>query len=81
MEILLGIFWKLLEEQSEQRIHVLARRGCGRHARPRVGKSDVDRLIEENNARVRVPRIGVEIQLLMLVDPSWTKLEEETGQG
>jgi hypothetical protein len=81
MEILLGIFWELLEEQREQGVNVLACCDSVRNTSATVGVSDVDRLVEEDHAGIVVPRVWIENEFDVLIDPSRAQLKEEAREG
>lgn len=68
MEVLLRVLWKLLEEERQESVDVLA--GCNGvgDGGAGVGVSDVDGLIEEDNGGVGVPRVGIGVELQLLVN-------------
>jgi len=49
VEILLGIFWELLEEESKERIDILACSNSVAYGSATIRESDVDGLIEKYN--------------------------------
>lgn len=75
----MSVLGKLLEEKSEQGVHVFTSgdgvgdRGAG------VGEAGVDWLIEENDAGVGVPAVGIGDDPEVFVDGGGTELEEEAG--
>ena len=80
VEILMGILWKLLEEQGQESIDVLACSDCVADRASAVREPSVDRLIEEDDGRIRIPGVRVVHELDLLVHGSWTKLEEKTRE-
>lgn len=80
VEVLLRVFGELREEKGHQGVNILA--GCDSVANraTAVRVSDVDRLVEEDDGGICVPRVGVVVKLEVLVDTGRTKLEEQTGQ-
>jgi hypothetical protein len=55
VEVLLRVLWKLLEEQRQQSVDILASRNSVANGVAAVGVSNVNGLIEENNGSIRVP--------------------------
>lgn len=68
MEVLLGILRKLLEEQRKKGINILSSSNCIADRVTTVGVPNVDWLIEENNGRVRVPRVRVVLHFQLFCD-------------
>jgi hypothetical protein len=68
VEVLLGIFWELLEEKCEECVYILS--GCDsvadRAAAVRV--TDIDGLVKEDDGGIGVPRVWVVVKLELVVD-------------
>ena len=81
MEVLLGIFWELLEEERKESIHILP--GCNSVAdgATAIRVSDVDGLVEEDDGGVCVPGVWVAVKLDLLIDGGGTKFEKKSGEG
>lgn len=79
VEVLVRVLGKLLEEESEQGVHVftgsdgVGDRGAG------VGEAGVDWLVEENDAGVGVPAVGIWDDFEVFVDGGGTEFEEQAG--
>ena len=81
MEGLLGIFGKLLKEESHERIDVLGGVCGGANRLAAVRVSNVDGLVKEDDGRIAVPRVRVVDNLNFLVDGRGAELEEKSRQG
>jgi len=68
VESLLGVLWELLEEQGHQSIDVLASCDSVADGAARVGVTDVDWLVKEDDRGIGVPRAWVVDNLALLVD-------------
>lgn len=77
---MLGIFRKVVEEESEKSIDILARSDRVAHAVAAVGVAHIDGLIEEDNGGIVVPRVWVIDELNLLVDRSGSQLKEESSE-
>lgn len=77
VEALVGVLRKLLEEEGEKGIDVLAssNRVADRAAAVRV--ADVDRLVQEDDGSIGIPGPGVVVHTQLLVDGRRAKLHEE----
>ena len=80
VEALLGVLRKLLEEEGEQGVDVLASCDGVADLATRVGEADVDGLVEKDDGSIAVPRIVVVLDLAFLCDGGRAQLHEETGQ-
>lgn len=81
VEVLLGVLRELVEEEGEKGINILAGSDSVADRTTTVRVANVDRLVEEDDGSVVVPRLRVVDDLNLLVDGSRAKLKEETGQG
>lgn len=79
VEVLLGVLRELLEEQGQERVYVLASSGGVADSIAAVRVANVDGLVKENDRGIAVPRVGVVLQLDLIVDGRRAKLEEEAG--
>jgi hypothetical protein len=80
----LSVLWEALEEELEERVDVLAGNGGVVHGRTvvRVRVPDVDRLVQEDDVGVGVPRMRVERGVLAVVsNAARTQLEEQPSLG
>lgn len=80
VEALLGVLGELLEEEGKQGVDVLAGGDGVADRAARVRVANVDRLVEEDDGGVGVPRVGVVLDLLVFCDGGGTKLHEKAGQ-
>src|SRR6202012_3126095 len=78
--VLRGIFWELLKEEREESVDILASSHCIGDAGARVRVPHIDRLIQEDDAGIVIPRVWVGNYLELLVDARGAELEEETSQ-
>jgi len=76
VEVLLSILGELVEEESEERIDILAGSDSVADGVAGVGVSDVDGLIKEDHAGVVVPAELIVDNLELLVDGRRPKLKE-----
>jgi len=67
-EVLLRILWELLEEESKERIHVLACRHCITYGTAAIRITDIDGLIKEDDGSVVIPRVRIIDKLEILVN-------------
>lgn len=75
------VLWELLEEDLEESIDILGG-GEGVGDRVTVREANVGGLVQEDDGRVRGPRVGVEDSAgAILLDSAGAELHEETGQG
>jgi hypothetical protein len=81
VEVLLGIFRELLEEQGQQSIDVLASSNSVANTAAAVRVTNVDGLIQEDDRSIGVPGVVVVDKLNLAVHRGWAELHEETGQG
>lgn len=81
VEILLGILRELLEEQRQQRVDILPGGVCVAHRAAAIRVTDVHGLVEEDDGSIAVPGAGVVLDLDLVGDGGWAKLEEEASQG
>ena len=77
VEALLRVLRELLEEQCEQGVDVLASGHCVADRASRVRVTNVNRLVEEDDGRIAVPRVVIMLDLLVLCDRSRAKLHEK----
>jgi len=63
MEVLLCIFWELLEEKSEERVNILASCDGVADRATTIGVTNIDWLVEENHRSVCIPRVWVAVKL------------------
>lgn len=59
VEVLVSVFGKLFEEEGEESVNVFAGGDGVGDGGAAVGEADVDGLIEEDDAGVGVPAVGV----------------------
>lgn len=76
VEVKFLVFWELLEEQFQERVHVFT--GCygvsdGLRG---VRETNIDRLVQEDNRSVVVPRVWVELRFQVGVDRRRAQLKE-----
>ena len=76
VEVLLRIFWELLEEEGEECIDVLASRNGIAHGAAAVGVADIDGLVEEDHRSIRVPGVRIIVEFQLGVDGGWAKFKE-----
>lgn len=81
VEILVGVFGEGLEEQGKEGIDVFAGGDGVGDGRAAVGKAGIDGLIEEDDASVGVPAVGVLDDVEIFINERGTKFEEEPGEG
>jgi hypothetical protein len=81
VEVLLGILGKLVEEESEEGVNVLASSDSVAHGSAAIRVTNVYGLVKEDDGSVVVPRVGVVDNLKILIDRGRAKLKEETSQG
>ena len=80
VEVLLGILGELLEEESKECVDVLSSGNSVAHGAPAVGVAHVDRLVKEDDGRIRVPRVWVVHELELVVNRGRAELEEEARE-
>jgi co-chaperonin GroES (HSP10) len=80
MERCLGVLWETSEEQLEEGIYILSSYGAtvNRGTVVRVGVSDVDGLVEEEDIAVRVPRVLVILHASFIGDLTGAQLKEQS---
>lgn len=76
----LVVLGELLEEEREEGVDVLSSSDGIGHRSGGVGVADVNRLIEENDRGIGVPRVRVMDRLEILTNGSRTKLKEQSRQ-
>jgi hypothetical protein len=81
MEGCLGVLREAGKEQLEECIHILSGRGAAvnRRAVIRVGVSDVDGLVEEENIAVRIPGVFIVGHVRFISDLARAQLKEQSG--
>lgn len=79
MKVLCRILGELLKEHGQERIDIFASGMGARDLSRRIRVSNIDRLVKENNRRVRIPRIRVIDGMDFRVDGRRAKLHEEPG--
>ncbi len=68
VEVLLRVFWELLEKESEQCVDVLSSCDSVADRATTVRVADIDWLIEENYGSICVPGVWVIVNLQILID-------------
>jgi hypothetical protein len=81
VEVLLGIFWELLEEEGKEGIDILACSNGVANSGATVRIADIDGLVEEDDGSVRIPGKVIVDRLDLLVDAAGTKLQEQSSKG
>lgn len=76
----MAVLGKLFEKEGEEGVDVLAGGDCVGHGGAGVGEAGVYGLVEEDDAGVGVPAIGVRDDVKVLVDRGGAKFEEEAGE-
>ncbi len=80
MEVLLCVFWKLLEEESKECIDVLACCNGVADRATTIRVANVDWLIKEDNRSVCVPGVWIVVKLQFRVNGRRAKFKEETSE-
>lgn len=81
MEVLLGVLWELLEEESKKGVNVLASSDSVADRAAAVRVTDVNWLVKEDDGSICVPRVWVVVDLEVLVNGRRAKLKEQAGKG
>lgn len=80
VEVLLRILGELLEEESEQRVDILASGNGVADGRATVGVADVDGLVKEDHGSVGVPGEIIVDRLDVLANAAGSKLQEQASE-
>jgi hypothetical protein len=79
VEVLLSIFWELLEEERKKSVDVFSSCDSVADRATAVRVADVDRLVKEDDGCVCVPGVWVVVKLDLLVDGRGTEFEEKAS--
>lgn len=77
MEVLICVLWELLEEKSEEGVNVFTSSDGVVHRATAVGKAGVNRLVQEDDGGIRIPRVGVVNDITIFVNGSRAQFEEQ----
>lgn len=73
MEVLGGVLWELLEEESEKSVDILSSSDSVGYFTTTIRITNIDGLIEENDGGISVPRVWVVDNLQVLIERSGPK--------
>ncbi len=80
MKVLVCVFRELFEEEGQQSIDIFARGDGVGDRGATVGEAGVDGLVEEDDASVGVPAVGIWDNLQVFVDGRRTEFQKEAGE-
>lgn len=80
MEVLVCVFGELCKEEGQECVDVFASRDGVGDRGSTVREADVDGLVEEDDARVGVPAVGITNDLEVFVDGSRAKFQKQAGE-
>lgn len=81
VEILVSVLGKLCEKEGEESVDVLSSGNGVGDGGTAVGKADIDGLVQENDAGVGVPAVGVGYNFEITVDGRRAEFEEKASKG
>jgi hypothetical protein len=80
VEVLLRVFWELLEKESKECIDVFTRCNGVADRATTVRVANIDWLVEEDDRSVCVPGVWIVVKLKFRIDGRWAKFKEETSE-
>jgi hypothetical protein len=81
VEVLLRVFWELLEKESQECVDILASCNGVANRATTVRVPYINWLIEENHRSICVPRVWIAVKFQLGIDGRWAKFEEKASEG